>query len=92
MGGGNPSKVAKYSELAAECREAGCSTTISPVEVVCRGFVGTTTTRLLRDVGTTGATLRRVTKALAEEAEKGSFWLWLRRRDKKWGSMGNEMV
>ena len=79
-------KAAKYADLAAECREAGWSTTIYPVEVGCRGFVGTSTTRLLRDVGTTGAKLRRVTKALAEEAEKGSFWLWLRRRDKNWGS------
>ncbi|XP_061749210.1 uncharacterized protein LOC133547614 isoform X2 [Nerophis ophidion] len=79
-------KAAKYADLAAECREAGWSTTIYPVEVGCRGFVGTSTIRLLRDVGLTGAKLRRETKALAEEAEKGSFWLWLRRRDKYWGS------
>ncbi|XP_061748367.1 uncharacterized protein LOC133546664 [Nerophis ophidion] len=79
-------KAAKYADLAAECREAGWSTPIYPVEVGCRGFVGTSTIRLLRDVGLTGAKLRRETKALAEEAEKGSFWLWLRRRDKYWGS------
>ncbi|KAJ8279317.1 hypothetical protein COCON_G00063830 [Conger conger] len=34
-------KKAKYSELAAECREAGWKTTIYPVEVGCRGYVGT---------------------------------------------------
>ena len=25
---------------------------------------------------------------MAEEAEKGSFWLWLRRRDLKWEILG----
>ncbi|KAJ8344224.1 hypothetical protein SKAU_G00315530 [Synaphobranchus kaupii] len=33
-------KKTKYSELAAECREAGWKTTIYPVEIGCRGFVG----------------------------------------------------
>lgn len=79
-------KAAKYSDLADECREAGRSTTIYSVEVGCQGFVGTSTTRLLRGVGTTGAKLQRVTKALAEEAGKGSFWLLLRKRDNNWWS------
>src|SRR4029434_7588942 len=38
-------KKTKYSELAAECREAGWKTTIYPVEVGCRGFVGQSTPR-----------------------------------------------
>ncbi|CAJ1057939.1 hypothetical protein F2P79_020824%2C partial [Xyrichtys novacula] len=33
----------------------------------------------------TGGNLKKATKELAEEAEKGSFWLWLRRKDKCWG-------
>lgn len=78
-------KKAKYSELAAECREAGWKSTIYPVEVGCRGYVGLSTTRLLRDAGVTGGKLRKATKELAEEAEKGSFWLWLRRKDRNWG-------
>lgn len=78
-------KKAKYSELAAECREAGWKTTIYPVVVGCRGYMGLSTTRLLRDVGVTGGNLKKATKELAEEAEKGSFWLWLRRKDKSWG-------
>ena len=78
-------KKTKYSDLAAECREAGWKTTIYPVEVGCRGFVGQSTTRLLRDAGVTGGKLKKATKELAEEAEKGSFWLWLRRRGKGWG-------
>ena len=49
------------------------------------GFVGLSTIRLLKDTGVTGGTLKKATKELAEEAEKGSFWLWLRRKDKCWG-------
>jgi hypothetical protein len=35
----------------------------------------------LRDAGVTGGRLKRA-KDLAEKAEKGSFWLWLRRKDR----------
>ena len=55
------------------------------MEVGCRGYVGLSTTRLLGDAGVTGGKLRKATKALAEEAEKGSFWLWLRRKDRNLG-------
>lgn len=79
-------KRAKYSDLAAECREAGWKAVICPVEVGCRGFVGSSTARLLRDMGCTGARHRKAMKELAEEAEKGSFWLWLRRKEKVWGA------
>ncbi|KAG1932793.1 hypothetical protein F2P79_020826 [Pimephales promelas] len=64
-------KKAKYSELAAECREAGWKMTVHPVEVGCRGFLGVSTIHLLREAGVTGRRLRRATKDLAEEAEKG---------------------
>ncbi len=47
--------------------------------------MGLSTTRLMREVGVTGGILKKAIKELAEEAEKGSFWLWLRRKDKSWG-------
>lgn len=78
-------KRLKYTELAAACREAGWAASIHPVEVGCRGFVGRSAIQLLRAVGTTGASLQRATKELAEEAEKASYWLWLRRKDGRWG-------
>ena len=56
--------MTKYSDLAAECREAGWKTTIYPVEVGCRCFVGQSTTRLLRDAGVTGGKLKKATKEL----------------------------
>ncbi|KAG1925338.1 hypothetical protein F2P79_025614 [Pimephales promelas] len=78
-------KRAKYSDLAAECREAGWRAVTYPVEVGCRGFVGSSTSRLLRDMGATGIRHRKAMKELAEEAESGSYWLWLKRKAKNWG-------
>ena len=43
-------KKAEYTELAAECREAGWKSTIYPVVVGCQGYEGWSTTRLLRDM------------------------------------------
>ena len=82
----NERKRAKYADLVAECREAGWRASVWPVEVGCRGFVGSSTARLLRDMGCTGAGHRKAMRELAEEAEKGSFWLWLRRKHKNWGA------
>ncbi len=73
------------SDLAAECRDGGWTATIHPVEVGCRGFVGKSAFQLLRAAGTAGISLRRATKELVKEAEKASYWLWLRRRDMNWG-------
>ena len=66
-------KKAKYSELAAECREAGWKTTIYPVEVGCRGYVGLSTIRLLRDAGVTRGDLKKAIKELAEVVEGGEL-------------------
>ncbi|XP_060789308.1 uncharacterized protein LOC132894068 [Neoarius graeffei] len=79
----------KYTEPVAECREAGWSTTIYPVEVGCRGFIGTSIQHLLRKIGVTGTKLKRASRELAEEAERASFWLWLRRKDMSWGKEGS---
>ena len=78
-------KRLKYTELAMECSETGWTASIHPVEVGCRGFVGRSALQLLRATGSSGARLQRAVKELAEEAEKASFWLWVRRKDRKWG-------
>ena len=86
MEGAHERKRAKYSDLVAECRESGWSTRLFPVEVGTRGFVGSSMTRLLKELGLRGKELHKATRELSEEAEKASFWLWLRRRDKAWGA------
>eukprot|EP00064_Thunnus_orientalis_P001583 superscaffoldBa00000109_g1586 len=64
-------KMTKYSDLAAECREAGWTTIIYPVEVSCWGFFSTSTPGLLQNVGVTGVKLQRATKVLTKEAAFG---------------------
>ncbi len=79
-------KRAKYADLVADCRESGWKVKLYPVEVGTRGFVGESTSRLLRDLGLQGARLHKAIRQIAEEAEKASFWIWLRRRCKMWGA------
>ena len=86
MEGAHERKRAKYSDLVAECRESGWSMKLCPVEVGTRGFVGSTTTHLLKDLGLRDKELHKATRELSEETEKVHFWLWLRRWDKIWGA------
>lgn len=60
-------KKLRYSELAAEAEQQGWSLKISPVEVGCRGFVATSTVRLIRDLGISGQALRQAIKETAAE-------------------------
>lgn len=46
-----------FAELAAEAKECGWNTKVHPVEVGCRGFVASSTIRLLKDLGSHGQAL-----------------------------------
>ena len=60
---------------------------LNPVEVGARGFVGKATTRPLRNLGLQGARLHKgAGREISKKAEKSSFWLWLKRRNKTWGA------
>lgn len=48
-------KHLRCAELAVEAPHRGWSTEVFPVEVGCRGFVATSTIRLLRDFGIRGS-------------------------------------
>lgn len=78
-------KKDKYAELANQCSEAGWRAFSYPVEVWCRGYTGASTQRLLKSLGVKGFKLKKALKVLAEEAEQGSFWLWLKINDKACG-------
>ena len=54
------------------------------VEVGCRGFVATSTSRLLREMGVRGKAHRQAVKDLSRAADKGSQWLWMKRKDPTW--------
>ena len=77
-------KKLRYSELAAEAKQRGWNTKVYPVEVGCRGFVASSTIRLLRELGSHGQALRRTIRAVSEAAERSSQWIWLKRKDPCW--------
>lgn len=65
---GHERKQSKYSDLAAESREASWYAVICSLEVRYRGFVGSATSLLLCNLRCTGAALPPATKELAAEA------------------------
>ncbi|KAK0141131.1 hypothetical protein N1851_021872 [Merluccius polli] len=52
-------KRLRYAELAADVQQRGWRAKVRPVEVGCRGFVATSTSRLLREMGVRGKVLKR---------------------------------
>ncbi len=77
-------KKLKYSELCNDCREKGWAVWCYPVEVGCRGFVGTSTIRALREIGLTGKERTKTVNEMSDVAERASSWLWLRRSESRW--------
>ncbi|KAM3863017.1 neuronal PAS domain-containing protein 4-like [Diretmus argenteus] len=59
-------KSPKYTELAADAEQRGWKAKVCPVEVGCRGFVGKSTIRLLKDLGIRGQAQRQPIKALSD--------------------------
>ena len=82
-------KKLRYSNLAAEAEDRGWKARVRPVEVGCRGFVASSTAKLLREVGVRGQAHRQAIKELANTAERTSHWLWLKRSDTIWAAKAN---
>lgn len=47
------------------------------LEVGCRGFVASSTIRLLKELGIRGQARRKEIKELATNTERSIHWLWL---------------
>ena len=77
-------KKLRYTELAADATQRGWNTKICPVEVGCRGFVASSTVRLLKELGIHGQALRQTIRTLSGAAERGSQWIWMKRKDPCW--------
>ena len=77
-------KKLRYAELVADAQQQGWKAKVRPVEVGCRGFIATSTSRLLREMGVKGRAHRQAVKDFSRAAENGSQWLWLKRRDPTW--------
>lgn len=79
-------KSLKYSELAADAEQHGWKPKVYPVEAGCRGFVGRSTTRLLKDLGIRGQALRQTINSLSSAAKQSSRCLCIKRKDSAWAT------
>lgn len=66
------------AELAVKAQRHGWNTEVRPVEGGCRGFVATSTTKLIRDLGLRGQSLHGAIKTTLETAERSSQWIWMK--------------
>lgn len=66
--------------------DRGWKIKVCPVEVGCRGFVASTTAKLLREIGIRGQAQRQAKRKLANTVERTSHWLWLKRADITWAT------
>ena len=57
-------KTVRYTHLAATAEERGWRVEVRPVVVGCKGFVASSTPRLLREVGLTGLAHRKTLNSL----------------------------
>ena len=77
-------KQLRYDELKETCIKAGWNTRCFPVEVGVRGFPAKSINKLFSTIGICGKEKKLAIKQLAEAAERGSNWLWLRSGTKEW--------
>ena len=62
-------KKLRYTELAADAQQQGWNAKVYLVEVGCRGFVASSTIRLLKDLGINGQALRKIIRSVSEAAK-----------------------
>ena len=74
----------RYADLASETMQSGWNANVYPVEVGCRGFVASSTIRLLKDLGIHDKALRNTIRSVSEEVARSSWWIWLKRKDPYW--------
>lgn len=79
-------ELLRYAGLDAEAQHHGWKTEVCPVQVGCRGFVGPSTIKVLRDLGIRSKSQPTAIKAALEAAERRSQWLWLKRKDPFWAA------
>ena len=55
------------------------------MEVGCRGLVAKSAVSLLRELGVSGQSVRKIVKEVSDKAVKSSQWIWIRRNNSSWG-------
>ena len=77
-------KDRRYERLVEECEEAGWRAVHFPIEVGCRGFIGTSVRRWMKIAGIGQREGSRVLRKVQETVERASHWIWLKRDDDSW--------
>jgi len=49
---------------------------------ICRGFVAKSVVSLLRELGVSGQSGRKIVKEVSDEAVKCSQWIWIKRSNR----------
>ena len=69
-------KLAKYSDMRAECNDRGLKASCYPFEVGCRGSVAYSLQKEFRDLGLSRRSAKAISRAVSEAGESGSSWVW----------------
>ena len=74
-------KLARYSDQRVDCERRGWRSWCYTVEVGCRGFIGQSVMKLLRDIGVSRVNQNRAVRELQEAAEIGSSWVMTKAKE-----------
>lgn len=74
----------RYTEMVNDAHQKGWKVSVRPVEVGFRGFVATSTVKLLKDLGIHVHLRCQTIREVADTAENCSRWLWLMRKTPCW--------
>lgn len=77
-------KKLRYAELAADAQDRGWTAKVRLMKVGCRGFVASSTAKLLQEMGVQGMAHRQAVQGLSRAAEKGSQCLCMQRKNVTW--------
>ena len=77
-------KQRHYERLVEELEATGWKVDYFPVEVGCRGYVGTSVRRWLSKAGFGPRKASALVRELQETAQQASHWIWNKREDNTW--------
>ena len=81
-------KLARYTDLEADCEAAGWKVHLFAVEVGARGYTAQSLTSCLRVLGLKNRPLRKCLEEAGNEALRTSFHVWVWRDSEKWCKVG----
>ena len=84
IGAAHERKQRRYEGLVAELEATGWKVDYFPVEVGCRGYVGTSVRRWLSKAGLGPRKASTLVRELQETAQQASHWIWNKREDNTW--------